>query len=61
MASPSLQDGIDKAGSPVNLLWKPNAAPFSVPVVPPEFTGWREEQGAWHHFPTLSDLSHPHV
>ncbi len=58
MAPPSLQDGIDKAGSPVNLLWKPNAAPFSVPVVPPEFTGWREEQGAWHRFPTLSDLSH---
>jgi vanillate/3-O-methylgallate O-demethylase len=58
MAPPSLQDGIDKAGSPVNLLWKPNAAPFSVPVVPPEFTSWREEQGAWHRFPTLSDLSH---
>jgi vanillate/3-O-methylgallate O-demethylase len=58
MASPSLQDGIDKAGSPVKLLWKPNAAPFKVPVVPPEFTGWREEQGAWHRAPTLSDLSH---
>ena len=58
MALPSLQDGIDKAGSPVNLLWKPNAAPFSVPVVPPEFMGWREEQGAWHRFPTFSDLSH---
>ena len=58
MASPSLQDGIDKAGSPVNLLWKPNAAPFKVPVVPSEFSGWREEQGAWHRFPTLSDLSH---
>jgi vanillate/3-O-methylgallate O-demethylase len=58
MAPPSLQDGIDKAGSPVNLLWKPNAEPFKVPVVPPEFSGWREEQGAWHRFPTLSDLSH---
>jgi glycine cleavage system aminomethyltransferase T len=58
MASPSLQDGIDKAGSAVKLLWKPNAQPFKVPVVAPEFVGWREEQGAWHHGPTLSDLSH---
>jgi vanillate/3-O-methylgallate O-demethylase len=58
MALPSLQDGIDKAGSPVKLLWKPNAAPFKVPVVPAEFSGWREEQGAWHRGPTLSDLSH---
>jgi vanillate/3-O-methylgallate O-demethylase len=58
MALPSLQDGIDKAGSPVKLLWKPNAAPFKVPVVAPEFTGWREEQGAWHRAPTFSDLSH---
>ena len=58
MTTPSLQDGIDRAGSPVKLLWKPNAQPFKVPVVPPEFAGWREEQGAWHHGPTLSDLSH---
>ena len=58
MASPSLHDGIEKAGSPVKLLWKPNAAPFKVPVVPEEFVGWREEQGAWRRGPTLSDLSH---
>ena len=58
MTSPSLQDGIDKAGSPVKLLWKPGAAPFKVPVVAAEFLGWREEQGAWYRNPTLSDLSH---
>ena len=46
MTTPSLQDGIDQAGSPVKLLWKPNAQPFKVPVVPPEFAGWREEQEA---------------
>lgn len=56
--TPSLQDGIDKAGSPVRLLWKPNAAPFKVPVVPEEFAGWREEQAAWYRSPTFSDLSH---
>jgi vanillate/3-O-methylgallate O-demethylase len=58
MTTPSLQDGIDKAGSPIRLLWKQNATPFKVPVVPPEFVGWREEQGAWYSAPTLSDLSH---
>lgn len=58
MTLPTLQDGIDKAGSPVKLLWKPGAAPFKVPVVPAEFLGWREEQGAWYTCPTLSDLSH---
>lgn len=58
MAGPSLQDGIDKAGSPVDLLWKPNAEPFKVPVVAPEFVGWREEQGAWRKSVTLSDLCH---
>jgi vanillate/3-O-methylgallate O-demethylase len=58
VTSPSLQDGIDKAGSPVRLLWKPSAHPFKVPVVASEFIGWREEQGAWHRAPTLSDLSH---
>ena len=42
MSAPTLQDGINKAGSPVRLLWKPNAAPFKVPVIKPEFVGWRE-------------------
>jgi vanillate/3-O-methylgallate O-demethylase len=29
MAAPSLQDGIDQAGSPVRLLWKPGSAPWT--------------------------------
>src|SRR5215469_3992174 len=56
--APSLQDGIDRAGSPVRLLWKPNAAPFKVPVIKPEYAGWREEQAAWRQGVTLADLSH---
>jgi vanillate/3-O-methylgallate O-demethylase len=58
MAPPSLQDGIDRAGSAVNLLWKPNVEPWKVPVVQPEFVGWREEQGAWAQTVALSDLCH---
>jgi vanillate/3-O-methylgallate O-demethylase len=58
MAAPNLQDGIDKAGSPIALLWKPNGAPFMPPVVEPEYVSWHEEQRAWHETVALSDLSY---
>jgi len=58
MTAPSLQDGIDKAGSPVNLLWKPHAAPWTPEVVEREYAGWRQEQAAWHESVALLDLSH---
>ena len=58
MATPSLQDGIDRAGSPVKLLWKPNAAPWTPEVVEREYAGWRQEQAAWHEGVALLNLSH---
>ena len=58
MAAPSLQDGIDQAGSPVRLLWKPDAAPWLPEVIEPEYAGWRQEQAAWHSGVSISDLSH---
>ncbi|MFD3924956.1 aminomethyl transferase family protein [Streptomyces sp. NPDC058614] len=58
MAAPSLQDGIDKAGSPVKLLWKPHAAPWLPEVVEREYTGWRQEQAAWHESVAILNLSH---
>jgi vanillate/3-O-methylgallate O-demethylase len=58
MPVPSLQDGIDRAGSPVNLLWKPDAPPWNPPVVAPEFVGWATEQTAAFETASLSDLSH---
>jgi vanillate/3-O-methylgallate O-demethylase len=58
MSVPSLQDGIDRAGSPVNLLWKPDAPPWNPPVVPPEFVGWATEQTAAFKTAAISDLSH---
>lgn len=58
MAIPSLQDGIDKAGSPVDLLWKPNAEPWTPEVVAREYSGWRLEQAAWHEGVALLNLSH---
>ncbi|MDE2221070.1 MAG: aminomethyltransferase family protein, partial [Gammaproteobacteria bacterium] len=58
MAAPNLQEAIEKAGSPVKLLWKPNAKRWTVPVIKPEYVGWREEQAAWRDGVALSDLSH---
>ena len=53
----SLQQGIDKAGSPIQLLWKPGAAPWKPPIVDDEYSGWQTEQNAWRTSVALSDLS----
>ncbi|WP_405566820.1 aminomethyl transferase family protein [Streptomyces phaeochromogenes] len=58
MTTPSLQDGIDKAGSPIELLWKPGAEPWTPEVVEREYAGWRQEQNAWHEGVALLNLSH---
>ncbi|MEV0636766.1 aminomethyl transferase family protein [Streptomyces sp. NPDC050619] len=58
MPTPSLQDGIDRAGSPVRLLWKPGAEPWTPEVVEREYAGWRQEQNAWHEGVALLNLSH---
>lgn len=55
---PNLQQAIDKAGSPMNLLWKPNNKLHTVPVVQPEYAGWRQEQAAYIAGAAFSDLSH---
>jgi glycine cleavage system aminomethyltransferase T len=55
---PSLQDGIDQAGSPVRLLWKPGSAPWTPEMIEPEYAGWRQEQAAWHDGVAIADLSH---
>ena len=58
MGAPSLQDGIDQAGSPMRLLWKQNPTPWNPEVVQPEYAGWRQEQAAWHEAASISDVSH---
>lgn len=58
MTAPSLQDGIDRAGSPVKLLWKTAAVPWMPPVIEPEYSGWRTEQAAWGSSVALMDLSY---
>lgn len=58
MASPSLQDGIDKAGSAVQLRWTDSPRAWNPPVVTPEYSGWRKEQAAWQDGVALMDLSY---
>ncbi|MCX6503002.1 MAG: aminomethyl transferase family protein [Microbacterium sp.] len=57
MNGPDLQSAIDRAGSPIQLLWTPDAAPWTVPIVQPEFAGWAAEQEAWRTGVALFDLS----
>ena len=54
----SLEEAIQKAGSPVKLLWESKTPPAVVPRVVQEFTNWRDEQMAWRRTAVLFDQSH---
>ena len=45
----SLEDLLNSAGDPVEMLRNSQAGPNVYPGVPPEFTNWRDEQWAWQH------------
>lgn len=53
----SLQDAIDRLGSPVELLRNSTARPTVFPVAP-EFSNWRSEQHSWRTSCALLDQSH---
>ncbi|MFD2759267.1 aminomethyltransferase family protein [Gulosibacter faecalis] len=57
MQGRNLQEAIDAAGSPIQLLWKPGAPAWAVPVVEPEFEGWGAEQASWRDRVAIFDLS----
>jgi syringate O-demethylase len=54
----SLEDLLATAESPVQLLRNSPAGPNVYPVVPPEFTNWRDEQRAWQTTCVLFNLSY---
>ena len=54
----SLQEILDEAGGPVNLLRGSNLGPYTFPVIPPEFTNWRDEVRAWKEGVALLELSY---
>jgi glycine cleavage system aminomethyltransferase T len=47
MGDQSLHDVLQRVGSAVELLRNSQSGPNVYPVVPPEFTNWRDEQRAW--------------
>src|SRR5665213_212382 len=58
MSQRSLEDAIQSAGNPVDLLRNSQIGPYAFPVVQHEFTNWRDEQRSWRETCALFDQSH---
>ena len=58
MSRQSLEDVLRTAGNPVTLLRNSQIGAYVYPVVPAEFTNWRDEQRAWRETCVLFDQSH---
>jgi vanillate/3-O-methylgallate O-demethylase len=58
MTAKSLQEVLDKAGNPVELLRNSQLGAYIYPVVPAEFTNFRREVIAWQTTAVLFDQSH---
>lgn len=54
----NLQELLDSVGNPVELLRNSQAGAYVYPVVPSEFSNWRDEQLAWRETAVLFDQSH---
>ena len=57
MSHKSLEALIQAAGSPVSLLRNSQTGPYVYPVVPSEFSNWRDEQRAWQQTCVLFNQS----
>jgi vanillate/3-O-methylgallate O-demethylase len=58
MADKSLEDLLTSAGDPVELARNSQIGPYVYPMVPSEFSNWRDEQRAWRETCALFDQSH---
>jgi len=58
MSQQSLENLLQSAGNPVKLLRNSQIGAYVYPVVPSEFTNWRDEQRAWRETAVLFDQSH---
>ena len=54
----SLEDLLQAAGNPVDMLRHSQIGAYVYPVVPSEFANWRDEQRAWRETAVLFDQSH---
>ncbi|HTW74849.1 MAG TPA: aminomethyltransferase family protein [Steroidobacteraceae bacterium] len=58
MNQQNLQQLLERAGNPVDWLRNSQLGAYVYPVVPSEFTNWRDEQLAWREGAVLFDQSH---
>lgn len=58
MANNNLEQLIQAAGNPVDMLRNSQIGAYVYPVVPTEFSNWRDEQRAWRDKAVLFDQSH---
>ena len=58
MSRQSLEDLLRTVGNPVNLLRNSQIGAYVYPVVPAEYSNWRDEQRAWRQSCVLFDQSH---
>ena len=58
MTIKSLEDLLQSVKSPVDLLRNSQSGPNQYPVVPPEYTNWRDEQRAWQEACVLFNQSY---
>jgi vanillate/3-O-methylgallate O-demethylase len=54
----SLEDLLQSAGNPVTMLRNSQIGAYVYPVVPSEYSNWRDEQRAWRETAVLFDQSH---
>jgi vanillate/3-O-methylgallate O-demethylase len=58
MSQQSLEDLLQKVGNPATMLRNSQIGAYVYPVVPAEYTNWRDEQRAWRETCVLFDQSH---
>ena len=58
MSHKSLEDLLQAVGNPVKLLRNSQTGPYVYPVVPAEFSNWRDEQRAWQQTCVLFNQSY---
>ena len=58
MKEKSLEDKLQASGNPVTMLRNSQIGAYVYPVVPSEYSNWRDEQRAWRETAVLFDQSH---
>ena len=58
MSEKSLEDLLQTVGNPVTMLRNSQIGAYVYPVVPAEYSNWRDEQRAWRETAVLFDQSH---